>query len=108
MISALLASGIVIYFVNYAIGWLLYFKIITMTKRTHQIFFAAIIVNLVFLLFLLKFFSAEFILCLCSLATMLILPLGRKGGAYHRIISTIGFLIYITLYVSYQYYSNYQ
>ncbi|MCI0449228.1 MAG: hypothetical protein L0Y79_05485 [Chlorobi bacterium] len=70
-----------------------------MTKRTHQIFFAAIIVNLFGLLFYLDFLSAGFILCSISLAMMLVLPFGKKGGIYHRIVSSTGILIYLIFFI---------
>jgi hypothetical protein len=88
-------SGLLIYLVNYAIGWLLYFKIITMKKRTHQIIYSLIIINLLLLLFFMQFFSARFFLVLASLVFMLILPLGRKGGMYHRIVSTAGLVCFV-------------
>jgi hypothetical protein len=92
--NILLISGSVIYIVKYIIGWLLYFKNISMTKRTHQVFFAAIIINLSLLVFFLQFLSPGFFLCAASLTAMLILPFGRKGGVYHRVISTAGLLLY--------------
>jgi hypothetical protein len=88
-------SGLLIYAVNYAIGWLLYFRIISMRKKTHQIFFSLIIINLIALLFFLQFFSARFFIVLTSLVCMLILPLGRNGGMYHRIVSTVGLLCFV-------------
>src|SRR4030095_2791423 len=91
-------SGLLIFTVNYVIGWVLYFRLITMTKRTHQVFFALIIVNLVLLLFFITFLSLNFFLCVAALITMLILPLGKKAGIYHRIVSTSGFFLYILLF----------
>jgi hypothetical protein len=88
-------SGLLIYLVNYSIGWLLYFKIISMTKRTHQIFYSLIIINLLLLLVFVQFFSTRFFLVLASLLFMLILPLGKKGGVYHRVVSTVGLLCFL-------------
>ena len=88
-------SGLLIYAVNYSIGWLLYFKFISMTKRTHQVFYSLIIINLILLLFFIQFLSLRFFLTLASLVLMLILPLGKKGGMYHRIVSTAGLMCYI-------------
>jgi len=99
ILKTLLISGLALYSINYIIGWLLHFKIISMSKGTHQIFFAAIIINLFILLFFLKFLSIEFILCSLSLAAMLVLPLGKKGGVYHRITSTIGLALYLSLFI---------
>jgi hypothetical protein len=94
-----LISGLLIYTTNYIIGWGLYFKKITMTKRTHQFFFAGIIVNLILLLFFIPFLSQNFFICLASLAAMFVLPLGRKGGVYHRAVSTLGLMLYILILV---------
>lgn len=68
-----------------------------MTKRTHQILFAGIIVNLALLLLFLNFLSREFFLCSSSLAMMVILPFGIKGGIYHRIVSTMGIVLYVVM-----------
>jgi len=93
----LFITGLVLYLTNHIIGWLLYFKKIKMSKRTHQVFFAAIIVNLVILLFFLNFLSRDFIHCSLSLILMLILPFGKKGGKYHITISTLGIIFYLIL-----------
>lgn len=93
----MLVSCLIIYLINYTIGWLLYLKIITMSKRTHQIFFAAIIINLLVILFFQKLSLTGIIFCASSLATMLILPLGKKGGVYHRVVSTAGLLLFIAV-----------
>ncbi len=91
----LYASGLVIYLVNFAIGWLLYFKIISMNKSTHQVFYSLIIINLILLLVSLQFFSTRFLLVLASLVLMFVLPFGKKGGVYHIIVSTAGLVCYI-------------
>jgi hypothetical protein len=101
MVKFLLWSGLIIYVVNYAIGWLLYFKIITMKKQTHQIFYTAILLNLFLLLFYLKFLSGDFLLNSASLAAMIVLPLGQKGGVYHRIVSSVGLGLYLVFVCSF-------
>ena len=88
-------SGLIIYLVNYIIGWLLYFKIISMNKSTHQVFYSLIIINLILLLVSLQFFSTRFLLVLVSLVLMFVLPFGKKGGVYHIMVSTVGVLCYI-------------
>lgn len=93
----LLYSGSVVYLINYIIGWLLHFKIISMSRITHRIFFAAIIINLVLILLFSKLNVFSAVTCLLSLALMLILPFGRKGGIYHRVISTLGLLLYFLM-----------
>ena len=95
ILNILIFFGIIIYLVNYAIGWLLHFKIISMSKKTHQIFFASIIINLLLILFFIKFLSLNFFVCIASLSMMIILPFGRKGGKYHILISSAGLLLYI-------------
>ena len=95
----LLWSGLIIYIVNYTIGWLLYFKIISMKKGMHQVFYSAIILNLFLLLFYLKFLSVDFFLDSASLGAMIALPFGRKGGVYHRIVSSVGVGLYFVLFV---------
>jgi hypothetical protein len=94
-VEYLYVSGLVIYLVNYAVGWLLYFKVISMKKLTHQIFYTLIILNLLLILLSVQFFSTRFFLVIASLILMFILPLSKKGGVYHRIISTAGLLCYI-------------
>ncbi len=91
----LYVSGLVIYLVNYAIGWLLYFKVISMNKSTHQVFYSLIIINLILLLVSLQLFSTGFLLVLASLILMFVLPFGKKGGVYHIMVSTAGVLVYI-------------
>ncbi len=94
-------SGLILYSVNYAIGWLLHFRIIKLTRRAHQVIYILLITNLILLLLILLLFTPgflwnKFLLYLLSLALILALPFGKKGGMYHRIISTFGFLAYIS------------
>lgn len=65
-----------------------------MTKRAHQIFFGAIIINLILVLIFSDLSSFKFILSALSLFAMLILPLGKKGGSYHVIVSSLGIILY--------------
>lgn len=95
--NILLITGLIMYLTNYTIGWLLHLKKITMSKRTHQFFFALIIINLSLLLFFLKFLTIDFILVSGSLISMLALPFGKKGGKYHIAIATFGILFYLIL-----------
>jgi hypothetical protein len=95
MLTILIVTGLVVYGANYTIGWLLNFKVISISKRTHQIFFALIIANLILLLFFLRFLSLEFIMCFASLVSMLILPFGKKGGAYHIMTASLGLSTYL-------------
>jgi len=70
-----------------------------MTKRTHEIFFAAIILNLVLILILVNLTSLEIFFCSCSLLAMIVLPLGRKGGTYHKIVSTSGLILFLFIFL---------
>lgn len=90
-------TALFFYTLNYLIGWLLYFKVITMKKITHQILFALIIINLLVLFFFAELTLFGKMLILFSLFFMAMLPLGRKGGVYHIIVSTLG-LIFYTVY----------
>jgi hypothetical protein len=94
ILHILLITGLILYITNYATGWLLYYKKISMTKKTHQILFALIIINLISLLFFLKLFEHDFNHCSASLIMMIILPIGKKGGKYHITVSTLGLLFY--------------
>ncbi|MEO8663924.1 MAG: hypothetical protein ABI462_00395 [Ignavibacteria bacterium] len=97
MTITLLYTGISLYVINYTIGWLLHFRFISLTRLTHQIFFAAIILNLILFLILVKLSAPGFVFCLSSLICMLILPLGKKGGMYHRAVSTAGLVLFLLL-----------
>jgi hypothetical protein len=99
LLNILIWSGLFLYIINYAIGWSLYFGLIRISKISHQIIFSAIIVNLIAVIFFLKLFSLEFIICLFSLLMMVLLPLGRSGGKYHRTVSSTGFALYLILFL---------
>lgn len=88
-------AGLILYSVNYAIGWMLSSRKLAITKRSHQAIYSALIAVLA----VNAYFSPGDIvglgLILTSLAMMLILPLGIKGGYYHRIVSSLGLILYI-------------
>lgn len=88
-------AGLILYSVNYAIGWMLLSRKLLITKRSHQAIYSALIAVLA----VNAYFSLGDItglgLILTSLAMMLILPLGIKGGYYHRIVSSLGLILYI-------------
>ena len=90
----LVISGTALYAANYLIGWGLYYKKISMSKRTHRLIYTSLILNLVLIIFNMLFFTDEFFLCSLSLLFLLALPLGKKGSIYHRIISTAGISVY--------------
>lgn len=96
MLSTLLIySGLFLYTFNYIIGWLLFYKRIKVAKRTHQIFFAGVIVILVLQLVFLRLGWLEIILDTGSLGCMIALPFGVKGGVYHRVVSSLGLVLYL-------------
>ena len=99
MLLYFLYTGLFVYAFNYFIGWLIYFKFITLGKFVHQIMLVSIITALIILLFYIKLFSLQFVLCSLSLICMLVLPLGKKGGIYHRLVSSAGFVIYILFFL---------
>ena len=94
MLELLIISGGILYAVNYIIGWGLYYKKISITKRTHQVIYTLLILNLVLIIFNTLFFTNDFFMCFLSLLFLLALPLGKKGGMYHRVVSTAGFGVY--------------
>lgn len=93
--SGLLYSGLVLYILNYSIGWGLNLNAISISRRTHQVIYSLLIINVFFLLFFIDLSSRGFIFALLSLMMLFILPFGKKGGTYHKITSTIGFLSYL-------------
>jgi len=100
MLHILLYTGLVLFIINYSIGWSLHYGTIHIRKFTHQLIFSLILINLALLLFFLKAFSSEFFICSVSFILLLILPLGKKGGIYHRIISSLSLVMYMVLMVA--------
>ncbi|MBS1516426.1 MAG: hypothetical protein JSS63_15445 [Bacteroidetes bacterium] len=88
-------SALSLYIINYLVGWLLYFKFITMKKITHQILYALIIINLTVLFFFAELTLFGKMVILFSLFFMAMLPLGKKGGVYHIITSTLGLIFFL-------------
>ncbi|MBX7044501.1 MAG: hypothetical protein K1X86_01585 [Ignavibacteria bacterium] len=89
-------SALSLYIINYLVGWLLYIKVIMMKKITHQILYALIIINLAALFFFAELTLFGKMVILFSLFFMAMLPLGKKGGVYHIITSTLGLIFYLT------------
>jgi len=100
MNKTLVFAGLIIYSANYVVGWLLHFRKIKMSKRTHRIFYAAILIILATELYLLKFLSDSFLICSFSTLSLLLLPLGKKGGIFHIIFSSTGYLLYFLFLVT--------
>jgi hypothetical protein len=99
MLHILLYTGLILFIINYSIGWSLHYGIIHIRKFTHQVIFSLILINLAFLLFFLKTFSSDFYLCSVSLLLLSILPMGKKGGIYHRVVSSLSLVMYVVLIV---------
>lgn len=93
--SFFLISGLILYIINYSIGWALAFGKISISSRTHQIIYSLLIINVFFVLFFVDMFSTGFVFGVISLITLLIMPFGKKGGAFHKAVSTVGFLSYL-------------
>lgn len=104
ILSILTITGLVLYCINYLTGWLLHFKFITITKLTHQVIYILLIANLILLLYFLNFLSNKFLFYLLSLILILAMPLGKKGGVYHRVVSSLGLFTYIFTMLNYQFF----
>lgn len=104
IISILTVSGLILYIINYLTGWLVYFKVLNISKLKHTILFIILLAVLVALLINLNFLSNKFLLYLASIVFLLALPAGTKGGKYHIAVSTAGILIYTFTMFNYQYF----
>lgn len=93
--SFLLITGLVLYLINYSIGWALVSGKVFISVRTHQIIYSLLIINVFFAMFFVDLFSTGFTFGVVSLLMLLILPFGKKGGTYHKVVSTLGFLSYL-------------
>ena len=92
----LIYTGLLLYIVNYFIGWGLIFGWFRISVRTHQVVYTLLIINVIFaLLFSDKLFSPGFSFGALSLLMLIILPFGKKGETYHKFVSSIGFLSYL-------------
>jgi hypothetical protein len=107
-IGILTVSGLVLYCVNYLTGWLLHFNVITLTKLTHQVIYILLLANMVLLLYSLDFLSNKFLLYTFSFIFLLALPLGRKGGKYHILVSSIGLLLFLFTMLNYQFFKYFE
>lgn len=104
LIGILTVSGLVIFIYNYLIGWLLYFKKINISKIHHQVIYFLLIVNIAALLFFLNFLSNKFLLYSLSLLILFLIPAGIKGGVFHRVTSSMAFLIFLFTMLNYQFF----
>ncbi len=98
MREILLYAGAVLYAANYLTGWLLYLRKIKMGKRQHQILFISIFMVLIALMPFMYGSGTAFVMLLISIIMMAVLPFGRKGGAYHILVSTIGLLSFTLIF----------
>jgi hypothetical protein len=107
-IGILTVSGLILYCVNYLTGWLLHFKVITLTKLTHQVIFILLLTTMILLLYSLDFLSNKFLLYTLSFTFLLALPLGRKGGKYHTLVSSAGLLLFLLTMLNYQFFKYFE
>lgn len=89
------------YAVNYTAGWLLHFKVIKMTKLVHRFLFAGVLITLTIVSIYENMFTLKFLLAASSLVVLFALPFGIKGGKYHILIGSTGFLIYVIFLLTY-------
>ena len=99
--SIFVLIGLGFFAVNYTAGWLLHFKVIKMTKMMHRILFAGVLISLTIVSIYENIFTLKFLLVVSSLVVLFALPFGKKGGKYHIIMGSTGFLIYIIFLVTY-------
>jgi hypothetical protein len=92
-------SGLILYGINYVTGVGLKFGFIKISRRPHQVIYSLLIINIILLLLYLGPGAEKFYLYFFSLAFLLALPFGRKGGAYHIIVGTLGFLTWLFSYL---------
>ncbi|HMQ78912.1 MAG TPA: hypothetical protein PKE39_08420 [Ignavibacteria bacterium] len=102
--SILTVTGLVMYIINYMTGWLIYFKIIRISKILHSIMYALLLIVLLALLIDLNFLSNKFLLYSVSFLLILVLPAGTKGGLYHIAVSTSGILLFSFTMLNYQFF----
>ena len=96
MENYLIYTGLILYLINYSIGWGLIFGWFKISVRAHQIIYTLLLINVIFaLLFSDKLFSPGFSFGALSLLMLIILPFGKKGETYHKFVSSIGFLSYL-------------
>lgn len=91
-------AGLIVYLLNYSIGWLLYFGRLRIGKREHQIVFALIFILLLILIPYHLSEAPKLMMLFASLLMMILLPFGKKGGIYHRVVSTLGFMFYLSIF----------
>lgn len=98
MKEIILFAGLLLYVVNYVVGWMLYAGKIRMRKKQHQLLYVSVIVLLIALIPFVNDESGALILVSFSIMMMAILPFGKKGSMYHISVSTAGLLTYVMLF----------
>lgn len=102
--SLLTVTGLILFCINYLTGWLLYFKVLKLSKVIHTIMFFILAAALFILIIDLNFLSNKFLLYSVSFLLILILPAGRKGGLFHIGVSSAGIIIYVFTMLNYQFF----
>lgn len=100
MVSILSILGLALYIVNYYIGWSLNSGTRPVSKNVHRVIYTLLILNLIFVVFFADMESMGFTFAGFSLGMMLILPFGKKGSMYHKIVSTLGLILYLLFIIS--------
>ncbi len=100
MDSILAGFGLILYIINYYIGWALNFGKRPVSKNIHQLIYTLLILVLIFVMFFTDMESMGFTFAGFSLGMMLILPFGKKGSMYHKIVSTLGLILYLLFIMS--------
>lgn len=94
MEEAVHIAGLIMFAANYSTGWLLHYGVIRMGRFQHRLLYASIVAMLIAYLPFVRNDVFALVLTLFSLLMMVILPFGRKGGAYHIAASTAGLAAY--------------
>jgi hypothetical protein len=100
MTVILSAAGLLLYIFNYYIGWTLNSGRRPLSKTAHQIIYALLFLTLIFVVLSADMESIAFSFAGFSLIMLIILPFGKKGSMYHKIVSTIGLILYLLFIIS--------
>ncbi len=100
MSAILSTAGLILYIVNYYIGWTLNFGRRPVSKTAHQLIYPLLILTLIFVMLFADLESIGFSFAGFSLLMLFILPFGKKGSLYHKIVSTAGLILYLLFLIS--------
>jgi hypothetical protein len=103
-LGILITTGLILFCINYIIGWLLKFKVIKISAGTHRIIFFLLMANLVLVLLNVDFPTNKFLLYAASLLCLALIPLNINADKYHITVSTISMTIFVFTMLNYQYF----